>query len=185
MVPEAPLEETGKGLAPAGQGWYVINLREAEWRHAEGRGAVCIVADDFEGRRRESAQLGINPFVLQPGEPMAMYHWEADQENFLVVAGEALLVVEGKERSLHAWDFVHCPPKTKHVIVGAGTVPCLVLAIGARARDGQPESLGFTDDEAARRNGASVEEDTLDGGAAYASVPPRRPTAYRDGWLPD
>jgi uncharacterized cupin superfamily protein len=179
------MEETGKGLAQTGQGWYVLNLREAEWRHAEGRGAVCVVADDFEGRRRESAQLGINPFVLQPGEPMAMYHWEADQENFLVVAGEAVLVVEGEERSLHAWDFVHCPPKTKHVIVGAGTVPCLVLAIGARAHDGQPESLGFTVDETARRHGASVEEDTLDGGAAYASVPPRRPTAYQDGWLPD
>ena len=70
-------------------------------------------------------------------------------------------------------------------MLGAGTAPCLVLAIGARAHDGQPESLGFTVDEAAKRHGASVEEDTLDGGAAYASVPPRQPTAYRDGWLPE
>lgn len=184
-VPEAPLEQTEHGLSPAGAGWYVLNMREAEWRHADGRGAVCVVGDDFEGRRRESAQLGVNPFVLQPGEPLAMYHWETDQENFLVIAGEALLVVEGEERSLRAWDFVHCPPNTKHVIVGAGRAPCLVLAIGARAHDGQPDSLGFTADEAAKRHGASVEKDTLDGGIAYAAVPAREPSTYRDGWLPD
>jgi uncharacterized cupin superfamily protein len=181
-VPEAALEATGHGLSPC-EGWYVLSMRDAEWRHAEGRGAVCVVSDDFEGRRRHSAQLGVNPFVLQPGEPLAMYHWEADQEDFLVVAGEALLVVEGEERSLRAWDFVHCPPRTKHVIVGAGAGPCLVIAIGARAHDGQPESLGFTVDEAANRNGASVDEDTLDGSVAYASVPPPEPTSYREGWL--
>jgi uncharacterized cupin superfamily protein len=171
--------------APEAQkGWYVLNMREAEWRHADGRGAVCVVADDFEGWRSESAQFGFNPFVLQPGEPMAMYHWEADQEHFLVVAGEALLVIEGEERRLRQWDFVHCPANTKHVIVGAGQGPCLVIAVGARAHDGQPGSLGFTVDEVARRHGASVDEETLDGGAAYASVPSREPTAYREGWLP-
>ena len=172
-------------MAMSDGGWYVVNMREAEWRHADGRGAVCVVADDFEGRRRESAQFGVNPFVLQPGEPMAMFHWEADEENFLVVAGEALLIAEGEERNLRQWDFVHCPPHTKHVIVGAGSGPCLVIAVGARAHDGEPDSLGFSVDERAKRYGASVEEDTLDGGAAYASVPPREPTAYREGWLPE
>ena len=185
MVREAPLEETAHGLATRGEGWYVLNMREAEWRHADGRGAVCVAADDFEGWRRESAQLGVNPFVLQPGEPMAMYHWEADQEDFLVVAGEAVLVVEGEERSLRAWDFVHCPPNTKHVIVGAGSGPSLVIAVGARAHDGQPDSLGFAADKIAKGYGASVEEDTLDGSVAYASFPPRAPTTYRAGWLPE
>src|SRR3954463_1947962 len=156
MVPEEPLETTVHGLAPGGDGWYVVNLREAEWRHAEGRGAVCVVADDFEGRRRESIQFGVNPFVLQPGEPMGMSHAEADQEGFLLVAGEAVLIVEGQERPLRAWDFVHCPPHTKHVIVGAGSGPCLVIAVGARAHDGEPDSLRFTADEAAMRRGASV-----------------------------
>jgi uncharacterized cupin superfamily protein len=184
MVPESQLEKTAHGLVPKGEGWFVLNMREAEWRHADGRGAVCVVADDFEGWRRESNQLGVNPFVLRPGEPMAMYHWEADQEDFLVVSGEAVLIVEGEERPLRAWDFVHCPPNTKHVLVGAGSGPCLVIAVGARAHDGQPDSLGFTVDDVAKRHGASVEEDTTDGGAAYASVPPREPTAYREGWLP-
>jgi hypothetical protein len=78
-------------------------VRDAEWRHADGRGAVCVVADDFEGWRRDADQLGVNPFVLMPGEPMSIYHWEADQEDFLVVSGEATLIVEGEERQLRAW----------------------------------------------------------------------------------
>ena len=185
MVPEATLEQTAHGLAPQGEGWYVLNMREAEWRQAEGRGAVCVVGDDFEGWRRATGELGVNPFVLGPGEPMAMYHREADQENFLVVSGEAVLIVGGEERPLRGWDFVHCPPGTNHVLVGAGSGPCLVLAVGSRANDGQPGSLVFPADEVAKRYGASVGEDTTDGGAAYAAVPAREPTSYRDGWLPE
>jgi uncharacterized cupin superfamily protein len=184
MVPESSMEKTEHGLVPKGRGWFVLNMRDAEWRHADGRGAVCVVADDFEGWRQLD-QLGVNPFVLLPGESMALYHWEADQEDFLVVSGEAVLIVEGEERPLRAWDFVHCPPNTKHAIVGAGSGRCLVIAVGARAHDGQPESLGFTVDEVAERHGASVEEDTMDGGVAYGPVPPRERSAYRDGWLPE
>ncbi len=184
MVPEASLERTEHGLVPRGGGWYVLGMRDAEWRHAEGRGAVCVVSDDFEGWRRTGDQLGVNVFVLEPGEAMAMYHREADQEDFLVVSGKAVLVVEGEERPLRAWDLFHSPPGTEHVIVGAGSGPCLVIAVGSREHDGEPDSLAFPADEVARRHGASVEADTLDGGEAYASIPPRRPTAYRDGWLP-
>jgi uncharacterized cupin superfamily protein len=115
---------------------------------------------------------------------MSMYHREADQEEFLVVAGEALLVVEGQERPLAAWDLVHCPPGTGHVIVGAGSGPCLVIAVGARAHSEEPGALVFPVDDAASRHGASVGQETRDGGEAYASVPPREPTGYRDGWLP-
>ena len=181
MVPESKLDKTEHGLAPAGGGWYVLNMRDAEWRHADGRGAVCIVSDDFEGWRREADQLGVNPFVLEPGEPMSIYHWEGDQEDFLVVSGEAVLIVEGEERQLRAWDFVHCPPKTKHVLVGAGSGPCLVIAVGARRHD----ALGFPADDVAKRHGAGVDEDTTDGDVAYANAAPRAPTAYRGGWLPE
>jgi uncharacterized cupin superfamily protein len=177
---EAKLERTEHGLVPNGEGWYVLNMRDAEWRHADGRGAVCVVADDFEGWRT-FAQVGVNPFVLQPGEPMSIYHWEDDQEAFLVLSGDATLVAEGHERALRAWDFVHCPPGTKHVIVGAGSAPCVVIAIGAREHD----TLGFPVDDVANRYGASVEQETMDGGEAYASMPAREPTSYRDGWLPD
>jgi uncharacterized cupin superfamily protein len=184
VVPESRLEQTEHGLVPKGEGWFVLNMRDAQWRHADGRGAVCVVLDDFEGWRHD-VQFGLNPFVLEPGEPMAMYHWEADQEAFLVVSGEAVLVVEGEERQLRAWDFVLCPPGTKHVIVGAGSGPCLVIAVGARAHDGQPDSIGFTADGVAKSHGASVAEDTTDGDVAYGPLPPREPTAYRDGWLPE
>jgi uncharacterized cupin superfamily protein len=183
MVPESKPEETEHGLVPTGEGWYVLNMRDAEWRHADGRGAVCIVLDDFENVRR-AEQLGVNPFVLMPGEPMAQYHWETDQEALLVVSGEAVLIIEGEGRQLRAWDFVHCPPNTKHVIVGSGSGPCVVIAVGAREHSTEPDSLGFPADDVAKRHGASVEEDTMDGGVAYGRLPGRRPSAYRDGWLP-
>jgi uncharacterized cupin superfamily protein len=180
MVPEAPFESTEHGLVPKGDGWFVLNAREASWRHAEGRGAYS----NLEGEP-EFPQVGIHLVVLGPGEPMAMYHWEADQEDFLVLAGEALLIVEGEERPLRQWDFVHCPAGTKHVIVGAGQAQCLVLAVGARDRSTGPDWGGYTVDEAALRHGAGVEQATDDEKQAYARVPWRRPTRYREGWLPE
>jgi len=180
MVPEARLERTESGLAPTGEGWFVLNAREARWRHAEGPGARL----DFEGET-EFPQVGVNLFVLAPGEPMGMYHWEADQEEFLVLSGDALLVVEGDERPLRQWDFVHCPAETKHIIVGAGEVPCAVLAIGAREHQEGTDWGGYTVDEAALRHGAGVERETTDAEDAYARVPKREPTRYREGWLPD
>jgi uncharacterized cupin superfamily protein len=180
MVPESPLESTADGLVPKGDGWFVLNAREARWRPAEGRGAVCM----FEGEP-EFSQLGIHLVALGPGEPMAMYHWEADQEDFLVLAGEALLIVEGEERPLRQWDFVHCPAKTKHVIVGAGDASCLVLAVGARDRSTGPDWGAYTVDESALRHGAGVVEETTDEKQAYARVPHRKPSPYREGWLPE
>jgi uncharacterized cupin superfamily protein len=124
VTTEAELVRTEHGLVPKGQGWFVLNARDAQWWEREGRGALC----EFEGAGFEGAldfeQLGINLTVLGPGEPMAMYHWEGDQEDFLVLRGEAVLVIEGEERSLRAWDFVHCPAGTQHVIIGAGDEPC-------------------------------------------------------------
>ena len=107
MVPESRLESTEHGLVPKGDGWFVLNAREARWHHGPGRSAICEFEGAFEGEQ-DFLQLGINLSVLRPGEPMAMYHWEADQEDFLVLAGKALLIVEGDERPLGPWDFVHC-----------------------------------------------------------------------------
>jgi uncharacterized cupin superfamily protein len=179
MVPEAPLEPTENGLVPKGDGWFVLNARDAAWEAAEGRGAYGT----FEGEPRFE-QVGIHLVALAPGDAMAMYHWEADQEDFLVLAGEALLIVEGEERPLRQWDFVHCPPETKHVIVGAGDGSCLVLAVGARDRSVGPDWGGYTVDEAAQRHGAAVEQDTTDPKEAYARVPKRESARYQ-GWLPE
>ena len=179
MVPEAPLEETEHGLAPKGEGWFVMNARDAVWYDRGPRGLVMGFDAD-----PEFEQVGVNIFVLGPGHPMSMYHWEADQEDFLVVQGEALLIAEGEERPLRQWDFVHCPPGMKHVIVGAGDGPCVVLAVGARQHQGGDGWGGYTVDEAAVRHNASAENETNDPHEAYARFPARQPTRYRDGWLP-
>ena len=180
MIPEAPLEETEHGLVPAGEGWFVLNARDARWVHAPDLDAVCVI----EGEPR-FAQLGLNLRFLPPGEPMAMYHWEADQEDFLVLAGEALLIIEGEERRLRQWDLVHCPAGTRHTIVGAGEGPCLVLAVGARDRSVGPDWGPYPVDETALRHGAGVAEETTDSAVAYADFAPGEPSRYREGWLLD
>ena len=184
MVPESRLEATEGGLVPKGEGWFVLNAREARWLHTLGRSAICEFEGAFEGEQ-DFLQLGINLNVLEPGVSMGMYHWEANQEDFLVLAGEALLIVEGEERPLRRWDFVHCPAGAMHTIVGAGEGQCLVLAVGARDRSTGPDWGGYTVDEAALRHGAGVEQETTDAAQAYARFAQRQPATYREGWLPD
>jgi uncharacterized cupin superfamily protein len=180
MVPEAPMNVAEEGLVPAGEGWFVLNAREARWSEVEGRGGFAL---GFEGTT-DFPQVGMNLFVLRPGEPIGMYHWEADQEDFLVLSGAALLLVEGEERPLRQWDFVHCPAGTKHIIIGAGDSPCAVLAVGAREHQRPGEWGGYPVDEVALRHGAGVEEETNSGAEAYARFPDPVPTRYRTGWLP-
>jgi uncharacterized cupin superfamily protein len=179
MVPgaEAPLEPSETGVVPAGEGWFVVNARDARWLENE-LGAYC----GFEGESRFE-QLGINLNVMEPGVPMCMYHWEDDQEDFLVLAGEALLIVEGEERPLRQWDFVHCPRGARHVIVGAGSGPCVVLAVGSRQAG--EDWGGYPVDEAALRHGAGVEQETTEPREAYARFSRPVATRYREGWLPD
>jgi uncharacterized cupin superfamily protein len=177
--PEGPLERTEHGLVPRGDGWYVLNARDARWYDRGPRGALC----SFEGEP-PFPQLGVNLFVLEPGQPMSMYHWEADQEDFLVLSGEALLIVEGQERPLRQWDLAHTPARVPHTIVGAGDGPAVILAVGARVNSTGEDWGGYLVDEAALRRGAGVERETRDAKEAYARFPPREPTRYRDGWLP-
>jgi quercetin dioxygenase-like cupin family protein len=189
-VPEAPLEETDQGLLLSGDGWFVLNTRDAQWRVCEGLGKW----PRLEGATPRYEQLGVGLTVLEPGEPMSMYHWEVDQEDFLVLWGEAIAIVEGEERALGPWDFLHCPPGTNHVIVGAGEAPCIVFAVGARERhtyrtpdgsiDGRDDWGAYTVSDAALRHGACVEEETTDAEVAYARFPDTETTRYRQGWLP-
>jgi uncharacterized cupin superfamily protein len=179
VVPEAPLERTEGGLSPAGEGWFVLNACDAPWFQGEGVSASC----EFEGKI-EFPQIGFFIRVLGPGEPMAMYHWEADQEDFLVLSGEALIIVEGEERPLRQWDFFHCPAGTNHIIVGAGGGPCAVVAVGARSHQGADGWGAFTVAERAKQYGASVEEETTDPARAYARFPERKLGSYQEGWLP-
>jgi uncharacterized cupin superfamily protein len=177
MVPEAALEDTAHGLVPRGEGWFVVNVRQARWRDDGPLGRVCYFEGDVQ-----FPQLGINVNVLEPGQPMCMYHWENEQEDFLVISGQALLIVDGEERPLRAWDFVHCPERTAHVIVGVGEGPCVVVAVGSRTAG---EDWGaYTVDAAALRHGAGVESETTSPAEAYARFSERRFTRCGEGWLP-
>lgn len=160
MVPEASLERTEHGVRPVSDGWFVVNLRETRWFGNElGRYTV----PDGEDVRFE--QVGVGLGVILPGQPNAMYHAEDAQEDFLVLSGECLLVIEGEERRLQAWDFVHCPPMAEHVFVGAGGGPCVVLAVGARRKG---RALVYPVNEKALAHGAGVEVETSDPSVAYA-----------------
>ena len=160
-MPEAPLDDAGSGLAPAGNGWFVVNARDTEWWTSKTFGSGC----GFESREFPFPQLGINLTVLEPGEPNRLYHSESQQEGFLVLSGECRLLVDGEERLLRSWDFVHCPAGTQHVFVGAGDGPCVILMVGARTED---EQLLYPVSELAARYGASAEEETPDPRQAYA-----------------
>jgi uncharacterized cupin superfamily protein len=186
MVAEAPLEETEAGLVPAGQGWFIMNAREARWiRRAQGGNGVPLTGWTAFEAETYFPQIGVSLGVLEPGDPSTMYHWEADQEDFLLLSGEAILIVEGEERPLRQWDFVHCPPGTRHAIVGAGNGPCIVLGIGARDHIEEPCNGGaYVVDDVARSSGACADEEVSDARLAYARFPKAEPTRYRDGWLP-
>ena len=158
--------------------WYVANLREGQWWERGPRGRVKELVDD------DGAQVGVNLFVLEPGQPMSMYHWEADQEGFLVLSGEALLIVEDEEHPLRQWDFFHCPAPVPHTIVGAGSGPSAILAIGARDRQSGPDWGAYPYSDVAMKHDASAEEETTDPDAAYARFPDRTHGEFREGWLP-
>ena len=183
-VPEAPLEQTDTGLVAAGPGWFVLNARDARWRSRQGRQSVSFTGPDEWTADTLFPMLGVNLAVLEPGEPNSTYHWETEAEAFLVLSGEALLIVEGEERPLRQWDFVHCPPKTEHVVVGAGDGPCVVLCMSSRENQQFGPYGEYTANETAARYGASP-EDTHDADAFEAAWPESQPSRYRDGWLPD
>jgi uncharacterized cupin superfamily protein len=177
MVQEAKLEPSAGGLVPQGEGWFVVNTREARWAEHEAFGRWCT----FEGEAR-FPELGINVTVIEPGQPGCMYHGEDTQEDFLVLSGECLLLVEGEERRMRAWDFFHSPAWTEHVVVGAGEGPCVILAVGAR----KPGSrVRYPAAPFAQAHGAAVLDDTDSGQKAYAPYPNDVERPYREGDLPD
>ena len=152
---------------------FVVNVADAPaFRHPAAGTAIL-----FEHPERPFPELGINIRVLGPGQTNAYYHSENQQEDFLVLGGRCTLILDGEERALRAWDFVHCPAGTRHAFVGAGDGPCWILMVGARRPD---EQLEYPVDATAARHRASVAEATRDPDVAYADRPgewePTRPS---------
>lgn len=127
-VGEASIEDG----VPTNAGWFVVNARDARWLHNDMR-VVCRFGGEGEAHFDD---LGVGLHWLQSGKPMSLYHHEAGQEDVFILRGECILIIEGDERPLKTWDFVHCPPRTTHTIIAAGTEPALVLAVGARKEKG-------------------------------------------------
>jgi uncharacterized cupin superfamily protein len=172
VIEEARLEDVGTGLAPAGPGWFVVNVGEAAWIRNDAFGGRCnfesgprVLAERPDLEPQRFADTGFTLAVLEPGKPSGMYHAESLQEDFLVLSGTCLLIVEEQERPLRAWDFVHCPAGTHHVFVGTGESPCVIFMTGAR-REGR--TIAYPRSEPALARGAGVERDTDSPAEAYA-----------------
>jgi len=186
VVPEAPLEPTEHGLVASVSGRFVLNARDARWSSRPGRHSVSFTGKTEWEADTYFPMLGVNLAVLDPGEPNSMYHWETETEAFLVLSGEALLIVESQERPLRQWDFVHCPPKTEHVIIGAGDGPCVLLAMNSRQNQAFGPYGEYVANEVARKHRASPRKTTQDADLADADVPwpSSEPASYGDGRLP-
>ncbi len=137
--------------------WSVQNVRDIPWWVNDRFGARTMLVP-------HGSAVGARVHVLEPGKPMTLYHRESEQEGFLVVEGECLLIVEGEERPLRRWDYFHCPPGTTHSFVGAGDGPCVMVTLGARNEDG---SILYARNDAALAHGAGVETDTDTPAEAY------------------
>ncbi|QDU68715.1 cupin domain-containing protein [Engelhardtia mirabilis] len=166
MTDEAKLIAVDDGLKPEGDGWFIVNLRQTTWKESERFGRWAA----FEGAER-FGDVGVNVHVLAPGQAACLYHRESLQEGFLVLHGEARLIVNGEERRLGQWDYFHCPPGTNHVLVGGDRGPCAVLMIGARRPD---QAYFYPVDPVAARYGASAEVGTSSPQQAYGERGPVR-----------
>jgi uncharacterized cupin superfamily protein len=176
MTESRLVEGEGGWLEPEGDGWYVLNAQDAKWQVNE-MGWYC----NFEGAAR-FPEFGFNLNALPPGKPMALYHHEPYQEGFLVLRGDALLIVEGEEVELHAWDYVHCPRDVPHVIVGAGSDGALVLAVGSRVG---PDGGDYPVDATAIKHGAGRTDEATSPRNEYEKFGQLESSRYPGGLLPE
>jgi len=184
-VEEARLEPARSGLVPVTDGWFVVNVRDSAWLTNDTFGIGCVFEGGTSALRENPelaghkfSEIGLNLRVLQPGQASGMYHAESNQEDFLVLAGECLAIIEGEERRLRTWDFVHCPPGTEHVFVGAGEAPCVIFMTGGRTKE---KGIVYPRSEAALGHDAGVESETSSPAEAYAPFPHWQPN-HPDRW---
>jgi uncharacterized cupin superfamily protein len=162
---EAKIEDTDVGRVPVDDGWYILNLAEIRWTSVPGGGTWC----GFGSPNVASDRIGIGVHILLPGEAPGFYHEESELEGFLVLSGECIAIVEGEERRMGPWDYLHSPAGTRHITVGAGDGPCAILMYGTRSPD---TKIVYRVEPAAARYGHSVDTETSDPDEAYKDRPP-------------
>lgn len=186
MPEEAQLGESEAGLVPKEPGWFVMDVRKARWFDKPGQGwSVPLTGCDEYEAESFFPMLGMSIRVVSAGEPTGTYHWETEAEDFLVLSGEGVLIIEGEERPLKQWDFVHCPPETKHGFAGTRDRPMVLLCASSRQFQKDGPWGYYCKDETAAKYNASSPEDTQDGRLADARFAPQKPAPYPGGLLPD
>ncbi len=164
------IDESGVAMVEERDGWFVVNVQDAQWFGSSAFGKSCR----FEKPDEPFPQIGIHIFVLEAGKPNCRYHRESAQEDLLVLSGRCRLLINGQERMLERWDFVHFPAGATHVCVGEGDAPCAVLIVGHREPGGV--ELCYPESALARRFGAEAPEPTTDPEVAYSDTGRREPT---------
>ena len=154
-------------------GWYVVNIKDIRWSKSPEYGQV----GSFENEGVRFPQTGVRIWVVEPGKSNCLYHRENAQEDFLVLSGHCKLLVNGEERQLEPWDFVHCPPGVSHVFIGDSDRPCALLTIGHRPEE---HKLWYPESELARKYGAETPEPTADPRAAYSKASAREAVGAPD-----
>jgi uncharacterized cupin superfamily protein len=159
----------GRRYGPRVDQPFIMNLADAP-AFSHPRRATII---DFESDDAPWPEVGVNVQVMHPGQPNCRYHSEPVQEDFLVLHGECIVILDGEEKTLRQWDFLHCPAGAEHVFVGAGDGPCAVLMIGSR----RVEAAHYPVNDVAAKYDASTSQTTDDPAVAYADWrrEPRRP----------
>jgi uncharacterized cupin superfamily protein len=170
---EAKLVETESGLVAEGEGWFVVNARDAAWATLP-RGGTWVA---FEAAGVPN-QIGAGLHLLPPGESTGFYHREGNQEGFLVLEGECLVVVEGEERILRQWDYFHCPPQTGHIMIGGSEQPCVLFTFGNRLESAETR---YEVEPAAAKHDASVAKAT---GSSLEAYGPREFSPAPSPWPP-
>jgi hypothetical protein len=102
---------------------FIVDVADAP---AHGRPGRAITAD-LEPDDARWPDTGVNIQILQPAQPNCLYHSEPVHDDFLVLHGECAPIIDGDERPLRQWDFLHCPALT------GAAAPAFVRALAIHA----------------------------------------------------
>src|SRR4051794_31491989 len=95
-VPEEPMEDREHGRRAAGGGGIVLTVADSNGIGSDRSGPFTA----FETPDHPHPHFGIGVHILWLGQPNGLYHEEDTQEDFLVLSGECILLVEEQERRM-------------------------------------------------------------------------------------